>query len=1023
MLSNLIKKIKNKVKINRVLKNIGTIQDLTLLKKAEQELHIYKTDLEELVALRTDELEIAKKNIIQEKLISDTLIDSLPSLFFLLNGKSEILKINKFFIDVTGYDENFLIGSNIRDIIIGDFHRYKEVRLSILKNKHAQFETQIRTKKGDLIPFLFTVSKIPYNGKDRYIGTGSDLTVLRSAMKEISKLSQVVEQSLSTIIITDLNGQIEYANPAFKEATGYSESEVLRITPREFLNNSDNATLWETICNGDVWKGELINTNKNGLEFWESATISPIKDRNGEIESFLVIKENINERKELEESVKMSEERYRILFEQAGDAIVLIDVDTDSIVDFNKEAYKNLDYDNTQFTMISMEKLELKRKDTKSFLQHREILLDKGFDSYETELLSYHGNIVNMWINSRIIRIKNKKYIQSMWRDVTDIKILENKLILEKNRAESSTMVKSMFLANMSHEIRTPMNSIIGFIELSLESDNLDPTIYDYLNTSLGSARSLLTLINDILNISKLESGKLKIEKNSFNLHKLLKEVMEILMNLVNQNSVKLIMNIDPDIPKCIVGDVVRLRQVLLNLVGNSIKFTSEGSITININYYNENQIQFKIVDTGIGMSPDQLNQLFIPFAQGDDSTARKYGGTGLGTTISRDLVRLMGGEILVTSELGEGSIFTFAIPAEYPECAANCDVKCDEFDEQEPEKLTKNKRYYNVLLAEDIEDNAALVSARLLKEGYALTMVNSGLEAINEFKSGEYDLILMDVHMPLVNGIEATKEIRKLESNNSIPIIALTASVMLEDQQKCFNAGMNAVVSKPIQFRELFATIEEFVDDHRGNIVPYTISGIDQKNDVIIDVPGINYQKAIGIWQDHNLYHKSLYSFIDRTENVGDECNKLLNSRNYNEIYEKVHAIKGVSGNLSLINIERISSDIIQRLNNKNYTGISKFIKCLDLEMSVIKESYNIIIEMVNKENRKFSREQLVDLINSSIDSSMRGDILGDKMESIFSSLNSRISGDILNKLINSYNIYDLDQTCKLLRQVLNLI
>lgn len=503
-------------------------------------------------------------------------------------------------------------------------------------------------------------------------------------------------------------------------------------------------------------------------------------------------------------------------------------------------------------------------------------------------------------------------------RDISDQKKTERSLKQAKEDAEAGARIKAAFVANMSHEIRTPMNAILGFAEVVLQDTQLPPQSAQHVQIIISSAKALLTIINDILDVSKLESGKLELETVAFHLPNALAEALRVTDHSAADKGLRLVMDYDAELPLRFKGDPARLRQVVLNLVGNSIKFTEKGSVTLSVRPWKQtNMLHFAITDTGIGMTPEQSTKVFKAFSQGDASMTRRFGGTGLGTTISKQIVELMGGEIWVESELRKGSTFHFTVHLPEASVHDGCLYEADRavvVDYVSP-------RAFHVLLVEDIETNATLAMLRLQREGHQVEWRKNGREAVDAFQTGHYDLILMDVMMPEMDGLEATREIRKLEKprEQHTPIIALTASAMREDYDMCITAGMDSVQAKPIDFSGLLSAMEQAVPEGQGQ--PIAVSRIEIVAPIGVDfspLDGIvDHQNAIKTWRDPVVYAKALASFAADRPRDADEIERLLlaSPGNAEPARAVAHTLKGVAGNLFITKVAglaiKIDSDL----------------------------------------------------------------------------------------------------------------
>ncbi|HOL47829.1 MAG TPA: PAS domain S-box protein [bacterium] len=711
--------------------------------------------------------------------------------------KKEIIKVNKAAIEKFGYSNEEFLTMTMFDLLYEiNVENLKEKEKKILECGKDICEIKMKTKNNKILFIEMHCTLFNYDSTQFIICYIDDKTEKIELEKEYKKLIKALEQSSNVIVITDINGNIEYVNPAFEKLTGYRVDEAIGKNPRilksGYHDNEFYKILWNTIKSGAVWEGEFLNLKKDGTKFWEAATITPVKNEKNEIVNFICVKEDITKRKEL------------------------IDL-----------------------------------------------------------------------------------------------------LNIAKEKADEANRLKSEFLANMSHEIRTPMNAILGFTDILLEEEK-DENKKEYLKLIKQSGNNLLNLLNDIIDFSKIESGKIEIEYREFNLKHLLSHIYNMFKIKAEEKKIDLQLIIDDNVPDNIFLDELRLNQIIVNLVSNAIKFTEKGYVKIHCNR-EDNNLVISISDTGIGISSDKISKIFKPFEQGDSSISRKYGGTGLGLTITKKLVELMKGQILVKSKENEGSTFKVLFKIEegkkekrivnleirkkfenilklssddiINKWINNPKIKNEEIKKiliqflknliekdikqlENAIKISKEsdikflcnnllisteklgleeiteilklilseiynenyrieliselflilkeiinkisesieikkvettiKRKLRILVAADNLTNQKLIGLYLKKLGEEADLAENGKQVLELLEKKEYDLIFLDIQMPIMDGVQTIKELKSNEKYKNIYTIALTAHALKGDAEKYISYGFDDYMSKPLDLNKI---------------------------------------------------------------------------------------------------------------------------------------------------------------------------------------------------------------------------
>jgi two-component system sensor histidine kinase/response regulator len=841
-------------------------------------------------------------------------------------------------------------------------------------------------------------------------------------------VDDVIEQSNVSVMITDLAGRIEYVNPFFERSTGYSAAEVIGANPRLLKSgrNGDEVyrDLWGTISAGRVWRGVLCNRHKDGSPFYEDATIIPLRDSSGRVSRYAAVKLNITEKLSRERELRLAEqflEGYR----QAVDESALVSLAGPD----GRLLYVNQKFCDT--TGYTREEVAGRSQDE---LYGTELPRCPAGQAPPEGRRSWHGVVEcrtrlprRVFVDLTVIPILDEgggllQFI-AVGHDVSELKAaIEQAQVAERAKTE--------FLAQMSHEIRTPLNGLIGFLEL-LDRTTLDPRQAEYVRNGALSAKVLLGITNDVLDLSRIERGRLEVENAPFSLREELETTVDLFSVEAGQKGVELAAFIDPGLPAAVRGDALRLREVLSNLLGNALKFTpGGGSVLLEARRVSREpcRVLFSVTDTGIGIPPEKQSVIFEAFAQADISIARDFGGAGLGLTIASRLSRLMGAELALESREGKGSRFALELalpevdPPEPPPAFAAageawllagggapltervlrelldaCGLRvrdCGRWDEierpalialagsrdaaadaaeaarrfaavplivvapaaardaLEPALPASARAIYaplyhsklraalddllrarepgrraaapepagprlaaRVLLAEDNQINQKLLRIKLEEFGLVADTAVDGAEAVKLFERGRYDLVLMDVSMPVLDGVEAARRMQEIERRRSrphTPVVALTAHALKGDREKLLQAGMDDYLPKPIDFRGLYQVLRRYLPaagpSPAGSAHGPAADGTPAP-DAAVSWPAI----VSGTGLERQDAERLVARFF---ETAGDSLRRLEQAARAGDrdaLFRGAHGLKGTAGNLRLAPVSEAARRIEQ--------------------------------------------------------------------------------------------------------------
>ncbi|WP_370060349.1 MHYT domain-containing protein [Neptunomonas phycophila] len=846
---------------------------------------------------------------------------------------------------------------------------------------------QLDTDNTETLTFIGIATALVTIAVTMFVAATNWLIRYRQLLGEVSenesRLEAILETAVDGIITIDDSGIVQDFNPAAERIFGWKHSDILGKPVQLLVPKADQKHNGESFlqCNSDR-KTSLIGSETELMAQHISGALIPIRLSVGEItlndgsQRYVGFVTDISHRHQIEKELRQNEaqlsslmnnmpgvafrctldENWSMLF--INDAVeVLTGWPVNAFINGKIHFSDIIHPDDIDLAIAAVASPQKERTYTVEYrIRHRKghiiWLLDRGTihmdESGEPE-----------WIDGLLFDISERRQMEEILREA-------------KIKAEAAVEAKASFMANMSHEIRTPMNAIIGFSDI-LSDTPLQIEQSKYLNSISSAAKSLLHLLNDILDTAKLEKGKLDLEETDFSLYELVDSVISTLWIQARSKKLALNFHIEKEVETYYRGAPDRIRQVLMNLIGNALKFTDEGSVDLNIYLSPNGKVCFDIADTGIGISQDRIDAIFDPFTQADASMSRRFGGTGLGTTISKQLVELMGGKIYAKSSVGKGSTFSFTLPLTSGKATNNEQVLS-----------AYNLPPLHILAADDIPQNIELLTIIMTRQGHKVTSVSDGLEAVEAVKKEKFDVVLMDVQMPNMDGLTASTTIRAYEKAHEAdptPIIALTASVLNEDKIAAYEAGMTGFATKPINIDLLNAEIARVTGLHLTPPSTPAPPPTDKQ-------AAIQHDKGLSLWGDISLYTQELTKFAKQNESHFKKTEQLIEEADFDALKHHTHALKGVSGNLAL---PFISSRFAELESAAQQTDI---------------EAAQLMLPTIKHEFARFKAEltQLCDSIENDLKASKEDADIAEFTPSLFSLLKHAESGEINDQLIEKF-------------------
>ena len=854
-----------------------------------------------------------------------SIVEKATHIIYKITANGFFSYVNRVAERITGYGREELLTMHYLKLIRNDhIARTYEFYLNQVQNKipTTYFEFPIVTKAGEQVWIGQSVQC--HKNKNHEIeltALAIDITQRKKAERNLAKQEEKYRNIIANmklgLIEKDLQHNIVYVNQSFCDLTGYVPHEVIGKSLTDFLFDQSDAkairSQFEKREKGisDTYTARI--KTKSGEPRWWMISGSPQYNDKGEMVGAVGIQLDITEQRRLDEergkaekNLAQQEERYRNIIVNMN--IGLCELDLEQRIQYvNGSLCKNTGYRPEELIGKNVVDILFVNSDEATVSTQVNKRKTGLSDNYTIQITTKSGEL-RWWLISSGPRFNDKNEIVGsvgIQLDITEQRRLDEELKNAKEKAEASSKAKELFLATMSHEIRTPLNAIVGITDLM----NLSPDARgkDQLDILSFSAKNLLALITDILDVSKIDAGKLEIAKNALDIEQVMHGIYQMFRPAFEEKKVKLILNIDDSVPKTVLGDELRLSQILNNLIGNALKFTHKGSVMISvkgdITEGNNIKLWFEIRDTGIGIKKGHIEKIFKAFEQADERISRQFGGTGLGLNITQKLVELQGGELRVKSKPNQGSIFHFYI--DYGVLSAG------EANNMAP--VASDMKIYNgakdktILIVEDNLVNQKVAASYIHHWGLKCDVANNGAEALNMLSKTNYDIALIDLYMPVMDGFETIQRIRKNNSLKNIPVIALTASAEPNLMKKAITLGANRCLSKPFNAQELYSSIMDLSHVSKAKISVNKKTTMNKDNAQKFKI--INLKKLEEASLGSKKFMLEMLDIISgQVPELIQEADNLWKQNNYDVFWRAIHKVKN---NMLQIGMDSLGKDL----------------------------------------------------------------------------------------------------------------